>query len=193
MDTDIRTPIPTVYGDQTKKFHDVWVSQVELLKQKFGNAIEEVRMPVEYPTDVPIVYVAKDSIVAVLSALRNDPSFGYNFLADLSCTDETPNEKRFEMVYQLFSHSRFNRIRVKVRVREGEKVPTVIPVWISANWAEREVYDMFGVEFLNHPDLRRILMDHRWEGHPLRKDYPLRGYQVFPSPEPIDLDVLERQ
>ena len=70
-------------------------------------------------------------------------------------------------------------------------MPTLIPLWQGANWAEREIFDMFGVRFQDHPDLRRILMDLRWEGHPLRKDYPVRGHQIFPTPEPIDTKLLE--
>jgi NADH-quinone oxidoreductase subunit C len=191
MDGDIRTPIPTVYGDHAKKFHETWMTQIEFLKKKHGTELEEVWMPGEHATEVPIVFVKKESIVEVMSTLKKDLKYG--FLSDLSCTDESPSQKRFEIVYQLLSHERFIRIRVKVRVAENEKVPTIISVWSGANWAEREVFDMFGVSFSGHPDLRRILMDMRWQGHPLRKDYPLRGYQVFPSPEPIDINLLEKQ
>lgn len=83
------------------------------------------------------------------------------------------------------------RVRVKVKIAENEKFNTLIPLWEGANWAEREIYDMFGIHFEGHPDLRRILMDMRWEGHPLRKDYPLRGYQVFLTPEPLDPELLK--
>ena len=83
------------------------------------------------------------------------------------------------------------RIRVKIKIAEDESVPTLIPLWEGANWAEREIFDMFGIHFEGHPDLRRILMDQRWEGHPLRKDYPLRGYQVFLTPEPLDPELLK--
>lgn len=187
---DIRTPVPTIYGDWTTRFGDAWRAQVEKLRARFGETIEEVRMPGEHPTDVPIVYVKKDQIVEVLRFMKTESGLEYDFLADLTATDEE-SEPRFEIVYNLSSFANKWRIRVKARVRENEEIPTIIPVWDGANWLEREVWDMFGVRFAGHPDLRRILMDVRWQGHPLRKDYPLRGYQVFTSPEPVDEKLLE--
>lgn len=189
---DIRTPVPTIYGDFVAKFGETWKTQVAGLQQKFGSAIEEVRMPPDYPTDVPIVYVKKEALVEVIAFLKNEPGFEYSFLADITATDEEI-EPRFEVVYNLFSLNRKWRIRVKTRVRENEEVPTLVRVWEGANWAEREVFDMFGVKFAGHPDLRRILMDERWEGHPLRKDYPLRGYQIFPTPMPIRPELLDKE
>jgi NADH/F420H2 dehydrogenase subunit C len=190
---DIRTPVPTIYGDWLAKFGEAWKSQAEQLRQKLGAAIEEVRMPPEYPTDVPIVYAAKDRVIDVLRFLKTEAGFEYAFLSDLTATDEyeTGAEKRFEVVYQLSSIARGWRIRVKARVRDGESLPTAVPLWEAANWAEREVWDMFGIRFEGHPDLRRILMDPRWVGHPLRKDYPIRGYQVFPDPIPVEEKLLE--
>jgi NADH-quinone oxidoreductase subunit C len=187
---NIQKPVPAAYGDWLAKFGDTWKSQVVGLKARFGNLIEEVRMPHDYPTDVPIVYVRKEAIVGVLSFLRDEPGYEYGFLADLTATDETA-EPRFEVVYNLFSPARHWRLRVKVRALDGEAVPTATTVWPAANWAEREVWDMFGVRFEGHPDLRRILMDERWQGHPLRKDYPLRGYQLFTEPQPIDPKLLD--
>ena len=187
---DIRNPIPTNGGDWLPRFQELWRKQVDLLQQKFAEGIEEVRMPSQYPTDVPIIFVKKEQIVQVLQFVKNSPDFDYNFLADITATDEE-NDPRFEVIYNLFSHSNKNRIRFKVRVPEGEEVPTLVSVWKGADWAEREVFDMYGVRFKGHPDLRRILMDVRWEGHPLRKDYPLRGYQLFTEPEPVDPGLLE--
>jgi len=187
---DIRKPVPTNHGDWLTKFGETWREQIAKLRDRFGASIEEVRMPSEYPTDVPIVYVKASDCVRVLSFLKTEPGFEYAFLADLTATDEGPAEPRFEVVYNLLSHARLNRIRVKARVNEGQSVPTLAGVWKGANWAEREVWDMYGIRFDGHPDLRRILMDERWEGYPLRKDYPLRGYQVFPMPEEIDPKLL---
>jgi NADH-quinone oxidoreductase subunit C len=172
------------------KFGESWKKQCAELQKKFKEKIEEIRMPSQYPTDVPIVYVKKEAIVEVLGFLKQEPEFEYNFLADITATDEE-TEPRFDVVYQLFSHQHFWRIRVKTRVSEGQEVPTVCSLWAGANWAEREVYDMFGIKFQGHPDLRRILMDSRWKGHPLRKDYPLKGYQIFSEPEPVDPTLLE--
>jgi NADH-quinone oxidoreductase subunit C len=188
--TDIRNPIPTNGGDWLQKWGDLWKTQTAAVTEKFGDAIEEIRMPMEYPTDVPIVYVKKESIIPLLQFLKTDPSFAYDFLADLTATDEEV-DPRFEVVYNLRSTKTKARIRVKARVAEGEKIDTAVNVWAGANWAEREVFDMFGVVFAGHPDLRRILMDFRWEGHPLRKDYPLRGYQVFTEAEDIDPKLLD--
>lgn len=187
---DIRTPVPTVYGDFAKKHMELWKSQGEQLKAAFASAIEEIRWPGESPTDVPIFYVSKSRVVEVLRFLKETEGFEYQFLSDLTATDEEV-EPRFEVVYQLTAFSSGSRIRVKTRVRDGESVPTATSVWAGANWPEREVWDMFGVRFEGHPDLRRILMDERWEGHPLRKDYPLRGYQLFPDPMPINVDLLK--
>lgn len=190
MPTDIRTPVPTIYGDFAKKYEGAWKGQVDVLQKKFGAKIEEVRWPGTYPTDVPIVYVSKDALIDVLRELKEGSESQYDFLADLTATDEEI-EPRFEVVYNLASTTTSARIRVKVRVREGEDVPTATVLWTGANWVEREVWDMYGVKFAGHPDLRRILMDERWEGYPLRKDYPLRKYQIFPDTQPINVDLLK--
>lgn len=180
---DIRVTVP--------KHLEVWKTQVQKFRDKFGNALEEVQMPVETPTDVPILFVKKEQVVEVLKFLKQEPGFEYSFLSDLTATDESPEALRFHVVYNLYAMDHGYRIRVKVRIAEGESVPTAVGVWPAANWAEREVWDMFGVKFLGHPDLRRILMDGRWVGHPLRKDYPLRGYQIFPTSEPPNPKLLE--
>jgi len=187
---DVRQPVPTISGDMVSRFGEMWQKQVARLQEKFGKAIEEIRMPPEHPTDVPIVYINKDSLITVIRFIKEEQGFEYNFLSDITATDEEI-DPRFEVVYNLFSHQTRSRIRIKVRVSEGEEVPTLVTVWDGANWAEREVFDMFGVKFKGHPDLRRILMDGRWVGHPLRKDYPLRGYQVFTDPQPVDPKLLE--
>jgi NADH-quinone oxidoreductase subunit C len=189
--TDIRQPIPTNYGGMLKKHDTSWKQQIQTLKEKFGSAVQEVFYPGVDTVDVPVVVVKVESIIDVLSFVKNDSGYSYNFLSDLTAVDHHPTEPRFEVVYNLFSWTTLARFRIKVRVKEGEEVPTAISVWNGANWAEREVWDMFGIRFSGHPDLRRILMDHRWEGHPLRKDYPLRGYQIFPTAEPIDLELLK--
>lgn len=188
---DINTPVPTIYGNDFEKFKDIWKTQIAELQSKFQGAIEEVRFPREYPTDVPIIYVKKESVIALLDHLRTASGFNYIFLADLTATDEEI-QPRFEVVYNLLSHANMSRIRVKTRVNEGEEVPTATTLWMAANWPEREVYDMFGITFSGHPHMRRILMDDRWVGHPLRKDYPLRGYQLFPDTPPPKPELLEK-
>src|SRR4051794_27795537 len=111
---DIRQPIATNGGDWLKKFGDAWKTQVTQLQEKFGNAIEEVKLPLDYPTDVPIIYVKKEAIVEVLRLLKEAPGFEYGFLADITATDEEV-APRFQVVYNLFSHQNKWRIRVKVR------------------------------------------------------------------------------
>ena len=96
---------------------------------------------------------------------------GFNMLADLTAVDYPKKEKRFEVVYQLYSFSRNERLRVKAPLGEGETIESVISVWAGADWLEREVFDMFGIRFDHHPNLRRILLPDEWQGHPLRKDY----------------------
>ena len=147
-------------------------------------------LPPEHPVDVPVIFVKAENIKEVLTFLKNESGFNYKFLSDLTATDEEI-EKRFNVVYQLFSQQEKCRIRVKVQVSEKEMVPSISPIWPAANWLEREVFDMFGVRFKDHPNLKRVLMDDRFKGHPLRKDYPLKGYQVFATPQEVDIDQLK--
>ena len=187
---DIRHPIPNNGGDWIEKFGEIWEKQVIQLQEKFGTLIEKIEMPPQARVDVPVVTVQKDSIPSILQFMRDEPGLEYQFLADITATDEE-TEPRFRVVYQLFSHTLKCRFRIKVEVRDGDQVPSVVPVWPAANWAEREVWDMFGVSFKDHPNLRRILMDERWQGHPLRKDYPLRGYQAFTDAALVMPELLE--
>ena len=108
--------------------------------------------------------------------LRDDPSLQFNLLSDLTCVDRFPAEPRFELNIQLLSIPYCSRLRLRVRVPgAGAAVESLVPVWPGANWMEREVFDLFGVRFEGHPDLRRILLPEDFEGHPLRRDYPVEG------------------
>jgi NADH/F420H2 dehydrogenase subunit C len=186
---NINTPVPTLFGDDFEKHRELWTRQIAALHALFGDVIELVQLPRAYPTDVPIVFVKPVALIRVLAHMKSDPDFDYGHLSDLTATDEEASP-RFHVVYNLVSRKTKARIRVKSAAEEGQSVPTAIELWPAANWAEREVWDMFGISFEGHPDLRRILMDVRWDGHPLRKDYPVRGYQFFPSPEPVDPSLL---
>jgi NADH-quinone oxidoreductase subunit C len=115
------------------------------------------------------------ALVPVAKLLRDDPALDFKLLCDLTCVDRPYEERRFTVLYNFYSLNRNRRVFLKVQVPEGEKVPTLSEIFPCANWAEREVYDLFGVEFQGHPDLRRIEMPDDWEGHPLRKDYPTVG------------------
>ena len=113
-------------------------------------------------------------VVEVCNFLSRDPESSFNYLSDLTCVHYPMRpEGQLEIVYNLYSIPRNERVRLKASLNEGAEVESVTSVWPSANWMEREVYDLFGVRFSNHPDLRRILLPPDWEGHPLRKDYPL--------------------
>jgi NADH-quinone oxidoreductase subunit C len=121
--------------------------------------------------------VARDRIVEVLTKLRDDPELRFEVLLDITGVDWPAREDRFDVVYHLLSMRKNLRLRVKLATNETEPVPSVIPVFPTANWLERETYDMYGILFSGHPDLRRILTDYGFEGYPLRKDFPLTGYK----------------
>jgi NADH-quinone oxidoreductase subunit C len=141
---------------------------VKKLKAKFGEAIGEAS---EFIGQLS-VNVNGQQIVAVCDYLRSDQEISFNYLSDLTCVHYPDRrEAPFEMVYNLFSIDSNERVRLKVRT--SGTVESVTGVWPSANWLEREVFDLFGVTFRNHPDLRRLLLPPDWEGYPLRKDYPL--------------------
>jgi NADH-quinone oxidoreductase subunit C len=120
-----------------------------------------------------ILQTARENIVGVLNALKSE---GFEQLVDITAVDYPARAERFEVVYNLLSVSQNTRIRVKITASEETLVPTAVDVFKSANWFEREVWDMYGILFSGHPDLRRILTDYGFEGHPQRKDFPLTGY-----------------
>jgi NADH-quinone oxidoreductase subunit C len=122
------------------------------------------------------ILVPGEEIVRVLTFLRDDPGCLFVSLMDLCGADYPGREKRFDVVYHLISYRHNRRIRIKVEADEVTPVPSVIDVYPTANWFEREAYDLYGVLFSGHPDLRRILTDYGFEGHPLRKDFPLSGF-----------------
>jgi NADH-quinone oxidoreductase subunit C len=118
----------------------------------------------------------RDQLLKVMNWLRDDQQCLFSQLVDITAVDFPERPERFEIVYNLLSMKHNQRIRVKVTTDEDTPVPSVAAVWLAAPWFEREVWDMYGVFFANHPDLRRILTDYGFEGHPLRKDFPLTGY-----------------
>lgn len=138
------------------------------MKDKFGEAVLEAS---EFLGQLSI-RIQPARIVEVCEQLKSDPETNFDYLSDLTCVHYPDNKDApFEVVYQLYSISRSDRVRLKAAVNGG--IDSVTGVWPAADWPEREVYDLFGVVFQNHPDLRRILLPPDWEGHPLRKDYPL--------------------
>ena len=141
--------------------------------------------------DMPTVYVPVDRLVDTCIALRDAPAFRFEVLIEVTAADYLPREPRFEVVYHLLSVSNRQRLRLKVRVGESEYVPTVQTVWPSAGWLEREVWDMFGIVFDGHPDLRRLLMPEDWEGHPQRKDYPVQIEKAAQIYQPLEISEAE--
>lgn len=148
---------------------------VARLRERFGDAIIGM---VTFRGETTVL-VDRASVVDVCAFLRHEPGLGYNFLSAIQCCDWLGHEPRFEVSYHLLCMERRERLRVKVGVPEFDlTVPTMTAVWSTANWFEREIYDMFGITFAGHPDLRRILMPDDWEGHPLRRDEPIGGEEV---------------
>lgn len=143
---------------------------VKKLKQEFGDAIGEAQ---EFIGQLS-VRVSREQIVEVCGFLRDDGETQFDYLSDLTCVHYPERvDAPFEIVYNLFSIPRNDRVRLKVSTDDDAGVETVTGVWPAANWLEREVYDLFGIPFAAHPDLRRLLLPADWEGYPLRKDYPL--------------------
>jgi NADH-quinone oxidoreductase subunit C len=144
---------------------------VKKLQEKFPASILEVKI---FRGEVTVTIPKKD-ILEIYKFLYSDPDLQYNLLTDLCGVDFFPQSPRFEVVYHLYSIKNNQRLRVKTKIGENESISSVESVWKVANWYEREAYDLLGISFENHSDLRRILLWDGYEGHPLRKDYPVEG------------------
>ncbi|HUY81119.1 MAG TPA: NADH-quinone oxidoreductase subunit C [Acidobacteriaceae bacterium] len=138
-------------------------------------AIPDAILDAKFDRDELTLTIAKDQIRAAASVVQQA---GYNFLEDVTCVDWYPSEPRFHVVYHILSHGLKERVRLVAPVESIDcAIDSITPVWPSANFYEREVWDLFGVRINGHPGLRRIMMPEEWEGHPLRKDYPVEGYR----------------
>jgi NADH-quinone oxidoreductase subunit C len=132
----------------------------------------------KFDRDELTLSITRGSLREACAILRDDPRCPFNYLCDLTCVDWYPSEPRFEVVYHLLSIAKKERVRLKARLDGSSPViESVTSVWPAANYYEREVFDLFGVRFTGHPHLERIMMPDNWEGHPLRKDYPVEGYR----------------
>jgi len=147
------------------------------LAEHIEESLDEAVQSFHFAGNELCLHVRRDDIVGVLQFLRDDGECQFRILVDICGVDEPENKERFEVVYNLLSLSMNQRVRLKVRTDENTPVPSVTSVFSNAGWLEREVWDMFGVRFRGHPNLKRILMYEEFVGHPLRKDYPRRGYQ----------------
>jgi len=170
------------------------------IAEALRGAVPVAHIQVASSVDVPVVVVDRDSWHEVARALRHEPSLRFQFLSDVLGTDQHPREPRFEVVYMLASldvkglagAASSRRLRVKVPVPGSDAhIATVSDIWPSASWPEREVFDMFGITFDHHPDLRRVLMPEDWEGHPLRKDYPVQIRRAVKVYEPLQVSAEE--
>lgn len=119
------------------------------------------------------IEIAKENLISVLSSLKNELHFSYRTLMDLTAVDYINPEIKTKIVYWLHNPDTYKRLRLIITVKREESVPTVTKLWEGASWYERELFDLFGIHFEGHPDLKRILMPDDWKGHPLRRDYPL--------------------
>src|SRR5574341_186150 len=149
-------------------------ADASLIRTRFAKTIEEI---IEAIGEITVV-AKREGLVEVMTWLRDEPGLRFNYLSHIGGVDlgEFANP-RFAIAYQLYSLDHNHRLRVKVFLEEDDaRLPTMWNVWKASNWLEREIYDMFGVTFEGHPDLRRILMPADYEGHPLRKDFPIKGY-----------------
>jgi NADH-quinone oxidoreductase subunit C len=147
---------------------------VRKLREESPQAVSEV---LEFRGERTLVVPAA-RLLSIAEFLRSDTELQFSFLSDITGVDHFPIEPRFDLNYHLLSFTRRERLRLKVRIAGGDPVASsVVNVWPAANWHEREIFDLFGVRFEGHPDLARILMPDDWEGHPLRKDYPVEGYR----------------
>ena len=117
-----------------------------------------------------------NEIIDVIKFLKLDSKFKFRQLIDIAAIDYPNEEKRFELVYLLLSIENNIRVKISIKLESQEKIPSITKIFPSANWMEREIFDMYGIKFINHPDLRRILTDYNFKGHPLRKDFPLTGF-----------------
>ena len=191
MDYDVRlglTPTDLQLREIQTKRPDEWVDlnpddcvELRLIQEQFPGSVVQTRL---FRGEKTIV-IRRDNVVGICMMLRDSPETNYNYLSDITCfdrldiMDEDAGEKRFEVIYNLYSLGTFQRLRLKAQVDEDDAaIDTVEIIWPNANWNEREVYDMFGISFNNHSDLRRILMPDDWIGHPLRKDFPLGGEEI---------------
>jgi NADH-quinone oxidoreductase subunit C len=156
---------------------------VEKLKERFGADILDSHAAHGEET----IVVDRERALEIMKALSAEPDFAFNMLTDVTAVDWPDRQPRFEVIYHLNSLERRHRLRVKVPVDGGDPwVHSACGVWKAANWLEREAYDMFGIEFRGHPDLRRILLYDEFVGHPLRKDYPYQRRQpLVPEVDPI--------
>jgi NADH-quinone oxidoreductase subunit C/D len=162
------------------------MSEIENLKNEIAKKLDISSMQFSNAFSDDVIVVSKTSLIPLLQLLKEQR--GFDFLMDIAGVDYPEKVQRFEVVYHLFNSKNASRLRIKVPLREDEALPSALPVWKGADWFEREAYDMFGIVFEGHPNLRRLLTHHQFVGHPLRKDYEADRQQHCTSTIPIHFD-----
>ena len=145
-------------------------------KTNLDQALEEAVLGVEESRDHILVDIVPNAVVKLMSHLRSKKGYSFNTLVDITAVDFPAREQRFDVIYHFLSMTENKRCRVTTSINESGEVPSITSVFECANWFEREIFDLFGIKFTSHPDLRRILTDYGFEGHPLRKDFPTSGF-----------------
>ena len=158
--------------EEQKLRREVPSAALDRLRERFPNEVLEVT----YYADQVTVRVPREKVAELLIFLRDDGVTAFDLLADQTAADWPARDKRFDVIYHLYSIPRNHRLRLKAHVGDGETVASAVPIYKAANWHEREIFDLFGIVFDGHPDLRRILLPDEWRGYPLRKEFPLEGF-----------------
>lgn len=165
--------------------------ELESLLDDLKSELEEKVKGYEIARGQLTVQISRDDVISVLHLLKEDTSFSFDMLVDITAVDYPDRPERFDIIYNLLSLSQNHRLRLKVMASEETQIPSAFTLYSSAVWYEREVWDMYGVFFKGNPDLRRILTDYGFEGHPLRKDFPLTGYIELRYDEELGRVVYE--
>ena len=145
-------------------------------KSTFNSTLSEAVLSVLESRDHILVDMVPTGLVTMMAHLKSKKGCSFNTLIDITAVDFPANDQRFDVIYHFLSMTENMRCRVTISINENEDVPSITPVFECANWFEREIFDLFGVKFTSHPDLRRILTDYGFKGHPLRKDFPTSGF-----------------
>ena len=151
-------------------------NQIEKLEKKINSELTSKIINSKNEFNELLLETSVEDLIDVLNFLKTNIDCKFRQLIDIAAADFPENEKRFKIIYLLLSHENNSRIKISINFEPDKKVPSITKIFPSANWMEREVFDMYGIKFTNHPDLRRILTDYNFKGHPLRKDFPLTGF-----------------
>ena len=162
--------------ENKKKLGAQDAATLQLLEENIRNAFQDSDVKILVRNDELTIYVDKEFLLPLMEQLKTHPDFLFRTLIDVTAIDYLGEEHRFKVIYNLLSMHHNQRIRVKVPLSERDEIPSITDIYASSDWYEREVFDMYGIKFSGHRDLRRILTDYGFRGHPLRKDFPLTGY-----------------